>query len=129
MEAAIAFEAQTRIALGGPRTDLFNKATFLQVILRNVQVTCDIRKQGDTCKSTFAQLFDSRHTRCARDITGVWLSGISRRPVWKEGEILEELISLNLALARQHFDEYYSEDLKLAVKNVATVLAEAFTLN
>ena len=116
VEAAIAFEAQTRIALGGPKTDLHDKAKLLQIILRSVHSTCDIRRRGDTRKTTYAQLFDPRHVRSARDIAGVWLSRVSRRPIWTDGQAIEELIAFNLALARQQFDDQYGDDHNLAIK-------------
>ena len=99
MEAVIALEAQTRIALGGPKTDLYSKAKILQIIMRNVQQFFDIRIQGAITKTTSSKLFDIRHLRCARDITGLCLPGMSRRPIWKDGTSLEDIIAYNLALA------------------------------
>ena len=105
MEAVIAFKAQTRVGIGGPKADLFCKANLFHTILKYIHTTHDIRVSHGTKKVNYTQLFDPRHLRCARDITGVWLQGISRRPLWPQHLLTEEIIAYNLALARQHFNQ------------------------
>jgi ribonuclease HI len=127
-EMALAIEADTAICLGGPGADWATKARILKNTFRCLHTLSDWRLNGQTKSSNFKQIFDSRILRCVRDVTGVWLFGIGRRPLWKQGAIVEQAITINLFLAKQLLDEQGGIDESTPIKRRGDAFGTGFKL-
>ena len=51
---------------------------------------------GRDVKMNFKELFATRHFKCTRDVTGIWLPGITRRPEWNNFVHIEKLLAANI---------------------------------
>ena len=103
-EMATALEYDVHVAFGGPKADLHTKATLLQKLLRALTTQLRLRLTDDDRASTFKQVFRYRKYQCTSSITGVWLDGIGRRPVWLHGLDTEKCIVLNLHHVRTQYE-------------------------
>ena len=90
MELVIGIEADTRVHLGGIMLDLATKAIKLSEILRFLVSNMGLYVNDNANKFSFQKAFSPRLVRCTRDITGIWLPGISRRPLWNSSHEVEK---------------------------------------
>ena len=68
-------------------------------MLRYLVTNIGLYINGGANKVSFTKAFTPRLVRCARDITGIWLPGIGRRPLWNSFREVEKLIAANLHVA------------------------------
>ena len=115
-EAALALEIDTDVKLGGPKADWATKANLMRIGIRNIHSTFDLRLESQRNQPSFKQLFDARIRRCARDVTGLWLHGLGRRPLWQNGIAVEHAITIKLHFASQHFDSCGGSDDRQPIK-------------
>ena len=127
-ELALAIEMDTGVGLGGPCADLHAKSDTVVKILRFLVSTIGVQLNGEKSRQSFKSLFAPRLMKCTRDVTGVWLNGINRRPVWIRHDDTELATAANLCLAKQHSDNQKSSNLlHTHVKDVWRLFGKGFT--
>ena len=99
MELVIGIEADTRVHIGGIMVDLATKATKLAEMLRYLVTNIGLYINDDANKINFKKSFSPRLVRCTRDIPGIRLPGVGRRPLWSSLRDTEKLIAANLHVA------------------------------
>ena len=128
VEIAIALEIETGVGIGGPNADPCAKANMVVKILRFIVSEVGVTLSGDKSKQSFKKLFAPRLLKCARDLTGTWLHGISRRLVSSRHDVTEAAIAANLCLAKQYLDVHYcSSTVDCHAKNAWKLFGKGFS--
>ena len=77
----------------------FKKHKLLRIYCALLRLHSLLKVDGQSKCSNYKALFNSRLLKCSRDICGVWLPGICRRPIWPNNDKLEKLLAANVNVA------------------------------